>query len=62
MAKKGGGDTINRGPAPKRDNDRDEFDITGNARVRGEDPSPDDRKRGETSQRDRDEQARKAAR
>ena len=28
------------------------FDIAGNARVRGEDPSPDDRPRGETSSAD----------
>ena len=62
MAKKGGGDTINRGPVPKRHDDRDEFDITGNTRERGEDPSPDDRRRGETSRRDQDDQARKAVR
>jgi hypothetical protein len=28
------------------------FDIAGNARVRGEDPSPDDRARGETSSKE----------
>lgn len=30
----------------------DEFAIAGNARERGEDPSPDDRERGETSIKD----------
>jgi hypothetical protein len=62
MANKGGGDTINRGPTPKRHDRREEFDIAGNARTRGEDPSPDDRERGETSRRDQSDETRKAAR
>jgi hypothetical protein len=62
MAKKGGGDTINRGPAPKRDDRREEFAIAGNARKRGEAPSPDDRERGETSRRDQSDGARKVVR
>ena len=48
MARPGDGDTINSGPAPARE--RDSPDISGNARNRGEDPSPDDRERGETSE------------
>jgi hypothetical protein len=31
----------------------EEFDITGNVKRKGEDPSPDDRARGETSEFDR---------
>ena len=51
MSREGGGDTINQGPAPAR---RDEADTeaAGNARLKGEDPSPDDRERGETSEAD----------
>ncbi|HEY5723210.1 MAG TPA: hypothetical protein VIT45_12895 [Allosphingosinicella sp.] len=47
MARPGGGDTINSGPASGRD--QDVPDMIGNARRKGEDPSPDDRDRGETS-------------
>lgn len=41
---KGGGKSKSGGP---------ELDIVGNARMRGEDPSPDDRRRGESSRADR---------
>lgn len=43
-----------QGPAARRAQikEGDEFAIAGNARERGEDPSPDDRKRGETSIKD----------
>lgn len=47
MARPGDGDTINSGPSPAREEDVP--DITGNARRKGEDPSPDDHERGETS-------------
>jgi hypothetical protein len=48
MTKRSGGDTVNRGPTPEPD--RDTVGRTsGNARTKGEDPSPDDRERGETS-------------
>jgi hypothetical protein len=50
MTRPGGGDTINRGPAPRRDEPAPE--AAGNARERGGDPSPDDRERGETSAAD----------
>jgi hypothetical protein len=50
MARPGGGDTINSGSAPERE--QDVPDTTGNARRKGEDPSPDDRERGETSEAD----------
>ena len=40
---KGGGNSKPGGP---------EVDIVGNARLRGEDPSPDNRKRGQTSKAD----------
>lgn len=44
----------NQGQAARRAQIRegDEFAIAGNARERGEDPSPDDRNRGETSIKD----------
>lgn len=43
-------DTVNQGPAPERKReDSAEFDIGGNVRERGEDPSPGDRERGETA-------------
>lgn len=61
MTRKGGGDTINRGPAPQRDDDEEEFDITGNTALRNEDPSPDDRPRGETSKRDQAARAKGAS-
>lgn len=51
MTRPGGGDTINQGPAPAR-RDEDESETAGNARPKGEDPSPDDRERGETSSAD----------
>ena len=47
MQKKGG-ETVNQGSGGKP-KQRDKFEIAGNARVRGEDPSPDDRARGEAS-------------
>ncbi|HMJ92539.1 MAG TPA: hypothetical protein VK472_00420 [Allosphingosinicella sp.] len=46
----GDGETINSGPAPQRE--QDVPDVAGNARQKGEDPSPDDRARGETSEAD----------
>ena len=51
MTKRSGGDTINRGPAPRQGRD-DGAAVAGNARERGEDPSPGDRERGETSSAD----------
>lgn len=51
MTRKSDGATVNRGPAPEPD--REEVgDVAGNARAKGEDPSPDDRERGETSDAD----------
>lgn len=51
MTKNSGGATINRGPAPEPD--RDEVgEVAGNVREKGEDASPDDRDRGETSSAD----------
>jgi hypothetical protein len=47
MTRPGGGDTINRGPSPRRDEPTP--DVAGNVLEKGEDPSPDDRDRGETS-------------
>jgi hypothetical protein len=48
MTSKSGGPTINQGPAPRKD--RDEVgEVAGNVREKGQDPSPDDRDRGETS-------------
>jgi hypothetical protein len=51
MTKHGGGPTINQGGASKPTaQERDaEFEIAGNAKVKGETPSPSDRDRGETS-------------
>ncbi len=43
-----GGETVNKGPGKKLEPSH-EFDVTGNVKERGEDPSPDDRERGETS-------------
>ncbi len=55
MTQKRGDDnrgTVNAGPAPKQ-KDTGEFDgIVGNVRAKGEDPSPDDRSRGERTSRD----------
>ncbi len=48
--------TVNMGSAPKptaEDRAR-EFEIAGNAREKGEDPSPDNRERGEVSTADRE--------
>ena len=50
MARPGDGDTINSGPSPEVE--QDVPDAAGNARRKGEDPSPDDRERGETSEAD----------
>jgi hypothetical protein len=44
--------SVNSGPSPKKP-ETDEFDITGNVRKKGEDPSPDDRERGESTSMDR---------
>ena len=52
MTKRSGGDTINAGSAPEPDRDKQFEGIEGNVRERGEDPSPDDRERGETSDAD----------
>lgn len=52
MTSKGKGRTgaVNDGPAPRAKRpDEAELDIGGNVKRRGEDPSPDDRARGETS-------------
>ena len=51
MTSKSGGPTINRGPAPAKDRD-EAGEAAGNARGKGQDPSPDDRARGETSDAD----------
>jgi hypothetical protein len=51
MTRNSGGATINRGPAPKRE-DEARADVAGNAREKGEAPSPADRDRGETSSAD----------
>lgn len=49
----GNPDTVNQGPAPdKRREDREDHDITGNAKEQGEDPSPGGRERGEKSKAD----------
>ena len=45
-------DTVNNGPAPNKE-EIGEFEIAGNVRQKGEDPSPDDRERGESSGMDR---------
>jgi hypothetical protein len=47
--------TVNSGGAPKptqEERDREFAGITGNVRLKGEDPSPDDRGRGEITSRD----------
>ena len=44
---------LNKEPTSHRERDReDEFEIAGNVRTKGEDPSPDDRDRGERSSRE----------
>lgn len=45
-------DTVNKGPVPRKE-EIGEFEIAGNVRQKGEDPSPDDRERGESSGMDR---------
>jgi hypothetical protein len=54
MTRHKGGPTINRGGASKPTaEERDaEFEIAGNAKLKGEEPSPGDRERGETSSAD----------
>jgi hypothetical protein len=54
MSKRQAGPTINQGGASKPDADEAAraFDLTGNAKERGEKPSPSDRERGETSEAD----------
>ncbi|MEA3034098.1 MAG: hypothetical protein QOJ94_2537 [Sphingomonadales bacterium] len=54
MTKHKGGPTINTGGAsrPKAEERDAEFDIAGNAKLKGEDPSPGGRDRGETSSAD----------
>jgi len=51
MTKNSGGATINQGGAskPTKDERSAEFEIAGNAGLKGEKPSPGDRDRGETS-------------
>lgn len=50
MTKRTGGDTVNSGPAPQpRRTEQGTDSAVGNALERGEDPSPDDRERGESS-------------
>ena len=44
--------TVNQGPAPDKRREED-ADITGNVKEKGQDPSPGDRGRGETSDADR---------
>jgi hypothetical protein len=55
MTKHKGGATINRGGASKpTKEERDaEFDVTGNVAEKGENPSPGDRERGETTSAER---------
>lgn len=48
-----GNDRINKQATSDVEREPDEFEIAGNARRRGEDPSPDDRERGERSIKDR---------
>ena len=49
MTKNSGGESINKGPA--REPDREPVgEVAGNAVRKGEDPSPDDRERGATSE------------
>jgi hypothetical protein len=54
MTKNSGGPTINTGGAsrPRAEDRNAEFDVAGNAKRKGEDPSPGDRERGETSSAD----------
>ena len=54
MTKHSGGSTINQGgsPKPTKEESAREFEIAGNVRLKGEDPSPDDGSRGERTSRD----------
>lgn len=52
MTKRSGGDTINAGSAPEPERDEPSGNVAGSVREFGEDPSPDDRERGETSDAD----------
>ena len=46
-------DRVNKTPTSDIERDTDaEFDVTGNVREKGEDPSPDDRDRGERSEKE----------
>ena len=46
----GAKDRLNKRPTSEAEGDNDaEFDVTGNVRDKGQDPSPDDRDRGERS-------------
>lgn len=47
--------TVNTGgaPEPTEDEQAAEYEIAGNVERHGEDPSPDDRERGETSRNER---------
>ena len=48
-------DAINKQPTSVRERDEDaEFDVTGNVRDKGQDPSPGDRDRGERSEAEPD--------
>jgi hypothetical protein len=46
--------TVNAGGAsePTADEEAREYEIAGNVKAKGDDPSPDDRERGETSGKD----------
>ncbi len=44
--------TVNQGPAPAKPRE-EKADITGNVKEKGQDPSPDNRARGEMSDADR---------
>lgn len=49
-------ETINTGgaPEPTEEERAEEYEIAGNVERHGEDPSPDDRERGETSRKERE--------
>jgi hypothetical protein len=51
MTRQGGGDSVNKGPAPGKAGSETPG-IVGNAGAKGQDPSPDDRDRGEASDAD----------
>ena len=56
MAEKKQPEPINRGPTGEQHlakEREEEFDISGNVKCKGEDPSPDDRQRGEASSAER---------